>query len=184
MGRAQFQGADLDEAQFQHANLGRAQFQRSNLGRAQFRGADLFEADLQHAYLGGGQLRGVRGLTVEQLHGAVTDRATAFDDQLIQSVTTNLRRMHAREWDCPGFGWLLARDDVSSLEGSASCLPRIRRSSVVMWLRLPVRVISRGRQVARSFGISESCLARWLRIAEGEDGPPPRAGHRLKPVAS
>ena len=25
-------------------------------------------------------------------------------------------------------------------------------------------------EVARSFGISESCLARWLRIAEREDG--------------
>jgi transposase len=25
------------------------------------------------------------------------------------------------------------------------------------------------RQVARSFGISESCLARWLRIADRED---------------
>jgi transposase len=25
-------------------------------------------------------------------------------------------------------------------------------------------------QVARSFGISESCLARWLRIADREDG--------------
>ncbi len=31
-------------------------------------------------------------------------------------------------------------------------------------------------QVARSFGISESCLARWLRIADREDGlgPTPR----------
>jgi transposase-like protein len=35
-------------------------------------------------------------------------------------------------------------------------------------------------QVARSFGISESCLARWLRIADREDGideaPPPTGG--------
>lgn len=35
-------------------------------------------------------------------------------------------------------------------------------------------------QVARSFGISESCLARWLRIAGREDGldetPPPTGG--------
>ena len=30
-------------------------------------------------------------------------------------------------------------------------------------------------QVARSFGISESCLARWLRIADREDGSPPAA---------
>ncbi len=27
-------------------------------------------------------------------------------------------------------------------------------------------------QVARSFGVSESCLARWLKIAEREDGLP------------
>jgi transposase-like protein len=26
-------------------------------------------------------------------------------------------------------------------------------------------------QVARSFGVSESCLARWLKIADREDGP-------------
>ena len=30
-------------------------------------------------------------------------------------------------------------------------------------------------QVARSFGISESCLARWLRIADREDGATDRA---------
>ena len=28
-------------------------------------------------------------------------------------------------------------------------------------------------QVARSFGISESCLARWLRIADRDDGSTP-----------
>ena len=28
-------------------------------------------------------------------------------------------------------------------------------------------------QVARSFGISESCLARWLRIADRDDGSDP-----------
>jgi transposase len=28
-------------------------------------------------------------------------------------------------------------------------------------------------QVARAFGISESCLARWLRIADREDGNAP-----------
>ena len=27
-------------------------------------------------------------------------------------------------------------------------------------------------QVARSFGVSESCLSRWLRIADREDGIP------------
>ena len=37
-------------------------------------------------------------------------------------------------------------------------------------------------QVARSFGVSESCLARWLKIADREDGlsggasSPPTAG--------
>ena len=34
-------------------------------------------------------------------------------------------------------------------------------------------------QVARSFGVSESCLARWLKIADREDGlAPPTAGDR------
>ena len=31
-------------------------------------------------------------------------------------------------------------------------------------------------QVARDFGISESCLARWLRIADREDGRGDAAG--------
>jgi transposase len=39
-------------------------------------------------------------------------------------------------------------------------------------------------QVARSFGISESCLARWLRVADREDGlaggPTPAAGGDLE----
>ena len=35
-------------------------------------------------------------------------------------------------------------------------------------------------QVARDFGISESCLARWLKIADREDGlvPPATSGDR------
>ncbi len=34
-------------------------------------------------------------------------------------------------------------------------------------------------QVARDFGISESCLQRWLRIADREDGlVPPASGDR------
>lgn len=31
-------------------------------------------------------------------------------------------------------------------------------------------------QVARDFGISESCLNRWLKIADGEDSPGPPLG--------
>ena len=31
-------------------------------------------------------------------------------------------------------------------------------------------------QVARSFGISESCLARWLKIADRDDGLAPPGG--------
>ena len=34
-------------------------------------------------------------------------------------------------------------------------------------------------QVARDFGISESCLQRWLKIADREDGlAPPASGDR------
>jgi transposase len=39
-------------------------------------------------------------------------------------------------------------------------------------------------KVAKSFGISETCLARWLRVAERQegrsDGPPPSAGGDLE----
>jgi transposase len=38
-------------------------------------------------------------------------------------------------------------------------------------------------QVARSFGVSESCLARWLKIADREDGRTtagPPAGSRQR----
>jgi transposase len=36
-------------------------------------------------------------------------------------------------------------------------------------------------QIARDFGISESCLARWLKIADREDGiAPPASGDRGK----
>ena len=34
-------------------------------------------------------------------------------------------------------------------------------------------------QVARSFGISESCLSRWLKIADREDGVAMRSTDRL-----
>lgn len=36
-------------------------------------------------------------------------------------------------------------------------------------------------QVARSFGVSESCLARWLRIADREDGISSDADDALTP---
>jgi len=36
-------------------------------------------------------------------------------------------------------------------------------------------------QVARSFGISESCLARWLRIADREDGSDARTSPGTSP---
>ncbi len=50
-----------------------------------------------------------------------------------------------------------------------------------------VAVARRGEQsraeLARSFGISESCLTRWLQVADREDGQPPGvgAGSELSP---
>lgn len=45
--------------------------------------------------------------------------------------------------------------------------PRESRSDVIAVARQGDRSIS---QVARSFGVSDSCLPRWLRIAHREDG--------------
>jgi transposase len=62
----------------------------------------------------------------------------------------------------------------SSLEGSASCpYPKEFRRDVVAVARRGDQSMAK---VAQSFGISASCLARWLRIADREDGndtPPP-----------
>lgn len=38
-------------------------------------------------------------------------------------------------------------------------------------------------QVARSFGVSESCLSRWLRIADREDGIEPGKSAPAGPTA-
>jgi transposase len=58
---------------------------------------------------------------------------------------------------------------MSSLEGSIvpTPYPREFRRDVVAVARQGDQ--SRA-QVARAFGISESCLARWLRIADRDDG--------------
>ena len=42
-----------------------------------------------------------------------------------------------------------------------------------MWSRSPAKAASPVAQIARDFGISESCLARWLKIADVEDGSVP-----------
>ena len=39
-------------------------------------------------------------------------------------------------------------------------------------------------QVARSFGVSESCLSRWLRIADREDGIEPGESAPASPTTS
>lgn len=38
------------------------------------------------------------------------------------------------------------------------------------------------RQVAKDFGVSESCLARWLRLADRDDGISVAAAPSAKPV--
>jgi transposase len=48
-----------------------------------------------------------------------------------------------------------------------------------MWSRSPVRVTSRSPRSPGVSGSSQSCLARWLKIADREDGlaaGPPAAG--------
>jgi len=38
------------------------------------------------------------------------------------------------------------------------------------------------RQVAKDFGVSESCLARWLRLADRDDGVPAAASPSVKAI--
>lgn len=58
---------------------------------------------------------------------------------------------------------------MASLEGSAPCLlrPSEFRRDVIAVARQGDRSRS---QIARSFGVSESCLNRWLKIADRQDG--------------
>ncbi len=68
---------------------------------------------------------------------------------------------------------------MASLEGRhrAQAVPRRSfRRDVIAVARKGEASIS---QVARDFGISESCLQRWLKIADRKDGPaPPASGER------
>ena len=43
------------------------------------------------------------------------------------------------------------------------------------WSRSPARARRRCTQIAKDFGISESCLTRWLKLADIEDGDRPGA---------
>jgi transposase len=58
----------------------------------------------------------------------------------------------------------------SSLEGCSSCRspfpPEFRRDVVALARKGETPL----RQIAKDFGISESCLHRWLKIADTDDG--------------
>jgi transposase len=72
-----------------------------------------------------------------------------------------------------------AREAAALPEGSASCPGRSRRSSVANVIAFARKGEASIFQIARDFGISESCLQRWLKIADREDGlSPPAAGDR------
>jgi transposase len=43
----------------------------------------------------------------------------------------------------------------------------------VTWSRSPARARRRSRRIAKDFGVSESCLHRWLNLADVEDGRRP-----------
>jgi transposase len=78
----------------------------------------------------------------------------------------------ASHGDCPGFGWLLACEDeclVGRISIVAKPFPKEFRRDVIAVARQGDQSIA---AVGRNFGISESCLSRWLRIADREDGIP------------
>lgn len=89
---ADLSGADLLHADLEGANLGDATLARAQLtltwaARASFRGATLSDATLDGAVLSGADLRGVRGLTQDQLNttrwysGASLPRGLEPDDR-------------------------------------------------------------------------------------------------------
>ena len=85
--RANFNGANLSVAnlfgaRLQNTNLKNANLKDATLVGAWLGGADLTGADLQGAVLSGAYLKTAKGLTTEQLSGAICDASTELPSGL------------------------------------------------------------------------------------------------------
>jgi hypothetical protein len=90
---------------------------------------------------------------------------TNLDDLELASRCTELHSPTAG--DPPEFDCLLTCEGSSSLKGCLSGRERFLWSSAATWSRSPGSPIA---QVAGDFGISESCLQRWLTLDDVEEG--------------
>lgn len=78
--KSQFEGAFLIKANFNNAFLMEANLQNSYVMGADFENASLYKADL----------RGVKGITMDQLSKVKTIYLAKFDDELLEEIKTSL----------------------------------------------------------------------------------------------
>ena len=100
MNQVNLRGAYASGANFQDAYLIKSDFEDSFLIKASFKNAYLMEANLKNAYVTGADftnaslyktdLRGAKGLTLEQLSSAKTLYLAKFDDELLNQIKTNV----------------------------------------------------------------------------------------------
>lgn len=100
LNQAMLKGSYASGANFKDAFLIKAQFENSFLIKANFKNAFLMEANLSGSYLMGADfenaslykadLRGVKGLTVEQLTKAKTLYLAKFDDEILEEIKLTL----------------------------------------------------------------------------------------------
>lgn len=87
---ANFKDAFLIKAQFENAFLIKTNFKNAFLMEANLRGSYLMGADFENTSLYKADLRGAKGLTLDQLAKAKTLYLTLFDDDLLEQVQTNM----------------------------------------------------------------------------------------------
>lgn len=100
LNQANLKGAYASGANFKDAFLIKSQFESAFLIKANFSNAFLMEANLQNCYLMGtdfenaslykADLRGAKGLSVEQLSKVKTLYLARFDDEILAQIKTNL----------------------------------------------------------------------------------------------
>lgn len=87
---AVFKDAFLIKAQFENAFLIKTNFRNAFLMESNLCGSYLMGADFENASLYKADLRGVKGLTVEQLTKAKTLYLAKFDDELLEQINHTL----------------------------------------------------------------------------------------------
>ncbi|MBX2894510.1 MAG: pentapeptide repeat-containing protein [Cyclobacteriaceae bacterium] len=87
---ANFKDAFLIKAQFENAFLIKTNFKNAFLMEANLAGSYLMGADFENASLYKADLRGVKGLTVEQLTKAKTLYLAKFDDEILEQIKLTL----------------------------------------------------------------------------------------------